>query len=205
MPEDRQTPSHPSKRVFDIAASVVGLVITAPVTAVIAIGVRATSSGSAIYRASRVGLNGKPFTLYKFRSMRTTGAGEGTRITAAGDSRITGIGRLLRATKLDELPQLVNVLRGDMSIVGPRPEDPTYVSEYTEAQKQILNWRPGLTSPASIEYRHEEDLLSEASDLESAYATIMDAKIRLDLAYFSSSSMRSDLGVIFRTVRSLFK
>jgi lipopolysaccharide/colanic/teichoic acid biosynthesis glycosyltransferase len=137
--------------------------------------------------------------------MRTTVAGEGTRITAAGDSRITGIGKVLRATKLDELPQLVNVIRGDMSIVGPRPEDPTYVSEYTEAQKLILNWRPGLTSPASIEYRHEEDLLSAAGDLDAAYATIMDAKIQLDVAYFSSSSLRSDLVIIFRTISSLFK
>jgi lipopolysaccharide/colanic/teichoic acid biosynthesis glycosyltransferase len=205
MLQHRQRPLHLSKRVFDIAASVVGLVITAPVTAVIAIGVRTTSSGPAIYRASRIGLNGKPFTLYKFRSMRTTGAGEGTRITAAGDNRITGIGKLLRATKLDELPQLVNVIRGDMSIVGPRPEDPTYVSQYTESQKEILRWRPGLTSPASIEYRHEEDLLSAAGDLETAYASIMDAKIQLDLAYFSSSSLRSDVVVIFRTVRSLFK
>jgi lipopolysaccharide/colanic/teichoic acid biosynthesis glycosyltransferase len=133
-----------------------------------------------------------------------TGDGETARITAAGDSRITGIGRLLRATKLDELPQLVNVLRGDMSIVGPRPEDPSYVSEYTDAQREILKWRPGLTSPASIEYRHEEDLLSAATDLDAAYATIMDAKIQLDVAYFSSSSARSDLKVIFRTVRSLF-
>ena len=205
MSEHRQAPLHVSKRIFDIVASVVGLVITAPLTAVIAIGVRTTSSGPAIYRASRIGLDGKPFTLYKFRSMRTTAAGEGTRITAAGDNRITGVGKMLRATKLDELPQLVNVLRGEMSIVGPRPEDPTYVSQYTEAQKEILNWRPGLTSPASIEYRHEEDLLSAAGDLDTAYAAIMDAKIQLDLAYFASSSLRSDMVVIFRTMSSLFK
>jgi lipopolysaccharide/colanic/teichoic acid biosynthesis glycosyltransferase len=205
MPQHRQTPLHLSRRIFDIAAAAVGLAITAPVIAVIAIAVRTTSSGPAIYRASRIGLRGRPFTLYKFRSMRTSESGEGTLITVAGDNRITGIGKFLRATKLDELPQLVNVMRGDMSIVGPRPEDPTYVSQYTEAQKEILNWRPGLTSPASIEYRHEEDLLSAAGDLDTAYGTIMEAKIQLDLAYFSSSSLRSDVVVIFRTVRSLFK
>jgi len=194
-----------AKRALDIVLAAPALCIAAPIMLAIGVCVRLTSPGPAIHRAVRSGQHGTPFTLYKFRSMRVaTGDGETARITAAGDSRITGIGRLLRATKLDELPQLVNVLRGDMSIVGPRPEDPSYVSEYTDAQREILKWRPGLTSPASIEYRHEEDLLSAATDLDAAYATIMDAKIQLDVAYFSSSSARSDLKVIFRTVRSLF-
>jgi len=169
---------------------------------VIAVCVRLTSPGPAIHRAVRAGQNGTPFTLYKFRSMKTNSGG--ARITAAGDDRITAVGKLLRATKLDELPQLINVLRGDMSIVGPRPEDPTYVSQYTEKQREILKWKPGLTSPASIEYRHEEDILSAAADLDVAYAGIMDAKIQLDLAYFSASSARSDLAVVLSTVGSIF-
>jgi lipopolysaccharide/colanic/teichoic acid biosynthesis glycosyltransferase len=136
--------------------------------------------------------------------MRLATGDRGALITAAGDDRITRAGRILRSTKLDELPQLLNVLRGDMSIVGPRPEDPVYVYRYTPHQRRILEWRPGLTSPASIEYRHEEDLLSGATDLESAYASIMEAKLELDLAYFTTSTLRSDLGVILRTVRSLF-
>jgi lipopolysaccharide/colanic/teichoic acid biosynthesis glycosyltransferase len=192
-----------SKRVFDTVVAAVGLVIASPLMAAIALAVRSTSPGPAIHRASRIGRHGEPFTLYKFRSMRVSTDDEGARITAAGDARITRVGRLLRSTKLDELPQLVNVLRGDMSIVGPRPEDPTYVEQYTPEQRRILDWRPGLTSPASIEYRHEEDILSAAGDLDEAYATIMKAKLELDLAYFSTSSLRTDDGVIHRTFRSL--
>jgi lipopolysaccharide/colanic/teichoic acid biosynthesis glycosyltransferase len=193
-----------SKRIFDTVVAAVGLVIASPLMAAIAIAVRATSPGPALHRASRIGRHGVPFTLYKFRSMRISTDDEGARITAAGDARITRVGRFLRSTKLDELPQLVNVLRGDMSIVGPRPEDPTYVNKYTAAQKEILTWRPGLTSPASIEYRHEEDILSAAGDLDAAYATIMAAKLELDLAYFSTSSLRSDVVIVMRTIRSLF-
>ena len=193
-----------TKRALDIAVAAVGLVIASPVMAVLALCVRLTSNGPAIHRAARVGRLGAPFTLYKFRSMRIDAGDGGTLVTAAGDDRITPIGRFLRATKLDELPQLVNVLCGQMSIVGPRPEDPTYVGQYTDEQRRILTWRPGITSPASIEYRHEETILQSASDLDAAYATIMDAKIQLDLAYFPTSSLRSDLAVIVRTMRSIF-
>jgi lipopolysaccharide/colanic/teichoic acid biosynthesis glycosyltransferase len=193
-----------SKRIVDIVASAVGLVIASPVMAAIALGVRATSSGPAIFRATRIGRDGRPFTLYKFRSMRAAQDDVGSLITAAGDDRITRVGRFLRSAKLDELPQLINVLRGDMSIVGPRPEDPSYVERYTPEQRRILDWRPGLTSPASIEYRHEEEILAAAEDLETAYAAIMDAKLQLDVAYFVRSSLRSDLTVILGTIRSIF-
>ena len=196
--------SRAPKRIVDVALAAVGLVITSPLMVVIAAGVRLTSSGPAIHRASRVGRLGKPFTLYKFRSMRISDADGGSLITARGDDRVTRFGEILRSTKLDELPQLVNVLRGDMSIVGPRPEDPSYVAKYTDAQRKILDWRPGLTSPASIEYRHEEEILAAANDLETAYASIMDAKLQLDLAYFYTSSLRSDVGIIVKTLRSLF-
>jgi lipopolysaccharide/colanic/teichoic acid biosynthesis glycosyltransferase len=193
-----------SKRALDLLVAIVALALAAPVMGVIAICVRLTSSGPAIHRATRAGRDGTPFTLYKFRSMRTTPGVVGSLITAAGDDRITRVGRVLRTTKLDELPQLVNVVRGEMSIVGPRPEDPSYASRYTDEQRRILAWRPGLTSPASIEYRHEEAILQSAPDLESAYAEIADAKLRLDLDYFPTSSLRGDLAIMMKTLRSIF-
>jgi lipopolysaccharide/colanic/teichoic acid biosynthesis glycosyltransferase len=199
-----ETPTpYRSKRALDISLAAVALVIAAPVMAIIAIGVRLTSSGPAIHRATRAGQHGVPFTLYKFRSMRTSTSVAGSLITAAGDPRVTKLGRVLRATKLDELPQLVNVLRGQMSIVGPRPEDPSYVGRYSEGQRRILSWRPGLTSPASIAYRHAEAILQSAGDLDSAYMAIADAKIRLDLAYFATSTLRTDVGIIVKTLRSV--
>jgi lipopolysaccharide/colanic/teichoic acid biosynthesis glycosyltransferase len=191
------------KRPFDIVTAAAGLLVASPVMVVIAACVRLTSRGPAIYRATRVGRGGSPFTLYKFRSMRVDQRGH--RITAAGDPRITRVGRLLRSTKLDELPQFINVLRGDMSIVGPRPEDPKYVESYNDEQRQILKFRPGLTSPASIRYRHEESLLAQAVDVEAAYAAVSDAKILLDLAYFPSSTFRSDLAIMVKTIASVFR
>ena len=185
MPEDRQTPLHLSKRFFDIAAAAVGLAITAPVMAVIAIAVRATSSGPAIYRASRIGLRGKPFTLYKFRSMRTTESSEGTRITVAGDNRITGIGKLLRATKLDELPQLVNVMRGDMSIVGPRPPIPYEVEAYELRHRKRLDMKPGLTGLWQVSGRNRLPF---------------EEMVKLDLFYIENWSLLFDLKIILRTV-----
>ncbi|MEP7045385.1 MAG: sugar transferase [Ilumatobacteraceae bacterium] len=200
---DRTDP-YRSKRLLDIAIAAPALVVASPVMFVIAICVRLTSCGPAIYRATRTGRHDAPFTLYKFRSMRITHSSEASLVTAAGDVRVTRVGRVLRATKLDELPQLLNVVLGQMSIVGPRPEDPTYVSRYTPEQRGILSWRPGITSPASIAYRHEETLLESAADLETAYATISGAKLRLDLAYFPTSSLRSDVAIILKTVQSIF-
>src|SRR4051794_11793955 len=193
-----------AKRAFDIALTAPALLVAAPFMAVIAIAVRLTSPGPAIHRATRVGRNGVPFTLYKFRSMRVPNGEAGTLITAAGDARITPVGRLLRASKLDELPQLLNVLSGVMSLVGPRPEDPAYVDRYTEQERLILEWKPGITSPASIEYRHEEEMLQSEPNLEAAYAKVAAAKLQLDLAYFPTSSLRTDLAVIIRTIRSIF-
>ncbi len=125
-----------------------------------------------------------PFELLKFRSMLVGAAASGPGITAHGDSRITSVGRVIRSTKLDELPQLVNVVRGEMSIVGPRPEDPRYVEWYTDAQREILRWRPGITSPASLTYRDEESVLAGAENLDAAYRVVMADKIAIDLAYF---------------------
>src|SRR4051794_34510495 len=193
-----------AKRAVDIAVTAPALVVAAPFMVVIAVAIRVTSPGPAIHRATRAGKNGVPFTLYKFRSMRISNGAAGTLITAAGDSRITPVGRLLRASKLDELPQLLNVLSGVMSLVGPRPEDPVYVDRYTAQERLILEWKPGITSPASVEYRHEEEMLQSEPNLEAAYAKVAAAKLQLDLAYFPTSSLRTDLAVIIRTIRSIF-
>jgi lipopolysaccharide/colanic/teichoic acid biosynthesis glycosyltransferase len=193
-----------SKRVFDVVVSAIGLVVLAPVLAALAVAVRLSSRGPVLHRARRVGRGGGLFTLYKFRSMRID-AGDGPGVTAAGDARITRLGRLMRATKLDELPQLLNVLRGDMSIVGPRPEDPRYVAWYTPEQRGVLAWRPGITSPASIAFRNEESLLAGSVDLEARYREVMGRKIAADLAYFPNATVASDLTLIARTVRAVLR
>jgi len=132
-------------------------------------------------------------------------ASMGPGITAQNDQRVTGVGRFLRATKIDELPQLINVLEGDMSLVGPRPEDPRYVAQYTPEQKRILSVRPGITSAASLTYRHEEEILS-GPDWEKEYRTkILPGKLAIDLAYLSHRTFWSDLGLIFRTILSVFR
>lgn len=190
------------KRFVDVCVSVVALLLTSPVLVIIAALVKLTSHGPVLYRAQRVGRHGRPITVHKFRSMRIDAPGP--KVTAADDPRITPIGRLLRGAKLDEFPQFWDVLIGSMSIVGPRPEDRAYVAEYSEVQERILDWRPGITSPASIAFRHEEDVLVEADDREAAYATISADKIALDLSYFEYATLRTDIGVIARTIRAVF-
>ncbi len=171
------------KRGFDIVASGIGLTVLSPVFIVIAIAIRRDSKGPVFYRARRVGQHGKEFRLYKFRSMVVDADQQGPGITSAGDTRITSVGRFLRRTKLDELPQLINVLRGEMSLVGPRPEDPRYVELYTPGQREILQYRPGITSMASQTYRNEEQLLT-GSDWEQQYIDeVMPAKLAIDLDY----------------------
>lgn len=188
------------KRGFDILASGAGLIILSPLMLGIAIAVRASSPGPALYRARRVGRGGQEFTLYKFRSMVAGADRRGPGITAAGDGRVTGVGRFLRRTKLDELPQLINVLRGDMSLVGPRPEDPRYVALYTSEQRRILEQRPGITSMASLAYRHEERMLS-GDDWERVYIEqVLPAKLAIDLDYAQRASVWRDIALILRTV-----
>ncbi|MEW6580001.1 MAG: sugar transferase, partial [Chloroflexota bacterium] len=167
------------KRPFDLLASAIGLVFLSPLFALIALLIRLSSPGPIFYRARRVGRCGREFTLYKFRSMVANADRQGPGITTAGDPRVTPIGRVLRRTKLDELPQLWNVLRGDMSLVGPRPEDPRYVALYTPEQRRVLDVRPGITSLASIEYRHEEAVL-RGPDWEQRYIReVMPAKLTI--------------------------
>ena len=192
------------KRALDATASLAGLVLLSPVLAAIAAAIKLDTPGTVFYRQERVGRAGVPFRIWKFRTMVAGAASLGGALTVGDDSRITEVGRLLRRFKLDELPQLANVLTGEMSLVGPRPEVPRYVALYTEAQRRVLDLVPGITDPASIAYRDEATLLAQRPDPETAYVQeIMPDKIRLNLEYAGRASMRSDLGLIWRTIRHL--
>jgi lipopolysaccharide/colanic/teichoic acid biosynthesis glycosyltransferase len=170
----------------------------------IALLVRALSGPGVLYRGRRIGRNGREFEILKFRTMT---AGPGTSgVTAADDARITPLGRWLRRTKLDELPQLVNVLRGEMSIVGPRPEDPRFAGHYTGRYAAVLDVRPGITGPAAVQFRHEEELLKEVgvADLDAYYAAaVLPRKLDLDLAYVAHPDLRTDLALLLATARVL--
>jgi|GEM_PF-49963 len=186
-------------RILDVIVAAVGLLFLMPVLLIIGLIVMITSRGPVLYKANRVGRNGQPFELLKFRTMTVDADSTGPGITLRDDRRITRIGNFLRETKIDELPQLVNVLKGDMGLVGPRPEDPRYVASYTPSQLQILQARPGITSPASIEYRHENKLL-EGENWETTYReTILPRKLAIDLAYLQRRTTWTDLTVIFET------
>lgn len=191
------------QRALDLVIALPLLALSAPIQLAAAVAVRCSSPGPILHRAVRIGRHGVPFTLFKFRSMHLGAATAGPAITAGEDPRVTAVGRLLRRTKVDELPQLFNVLRGEMSLVGPRPEDPRYVEGYTEDQRRVLDARPGITGPASLAYRHEETLLAGADDLDAAYAEIMADKIRIDLDYIARRTVRSDLAVLAGTLRAL--
>jgi len=193
------------KRLFDFSSALIGLIVLSPLLLITSVVIKLTSPGPIFHRGERVGWEGKLFDLYKFRTMVADAASMGPGITAQNDQRVTGVGRFLRATKIDELPQLINVLKGDMSLVGPRPEDPRYVEQYTPDEKQILKVRPGITSAASLTYRHEEEILS-GPDWEKEYRTkILPGKLAIDLAYLSHRTFWSDLGLIFRTILSVFR
>lgn len=209
MSSPQSAPSSPNivddrwQRFFDIIIAGIGLVALSPLLLAVSIWVKLDSPGPILYRASRVGRSGKHFKLLKFRSMVVNADRLGPGITVSGDARVTRAGRWLRRTKIDELPQLINVLRGEMSLVGPRPEDPRYVALYTAEQRQILAYRPGITSAASLAFRHEERLLGGA-DWETTYREkIMPAKLAIDLAYMSQRSLCTDMQLILRTLASL--
>jgi lipopolysaccharide/colanic/teichoic acid biosynthesis glycosyltransferase len=191
------------KRLFDVVASLAALVVLSPFVAVIAALIRLTSVGPVFYRGERIGRGGAPFHILKFRTMRTDAAGPA--ITRGADERVTPIGRILRRFKVDELPQLVNVLRGEMSIVGPRPEAPEYVRLYTDDERRVLTVRPGVTSPASVRYRNEESLLT-GDDWHDRYVNeIMRDKLRDDLTYIDTRTFLGDLRLIVRTFAALFR
>jgi lipopolysaccharide/colanic/teichoic acid biosynthesis glycosyltransferase len=191
------------KRCFDLVIASALLLALVPLLLLIALAVAADSGSPVIYRAQRVGRGGKNFTMLKFRTM-TVGAA-GPAITGRNDPRITRIGAVLRRTKLDELLQLLNVLRGDMSLVGPRPEDARFVAMYTPEQRDVLAIRPGITSPAAVHFRHEERMLTAATpDFEQAYATtLMPAKLALDVNYVRRHNFWWDIAILCQSLAAI--
>lgn len=193
------------KRTFDILFSSIGLLMLLPVFLVMAVWIKADSEGPVFYRQVRVGMHGKLFRIFKFRSMRL-GSDKASQITIGErDSRITRSGIIIRKYKLDELPQLINVFTGDMSFVGPRPEVPKYVDLYTEAQRHVLDVRPGITDMASIKYINENELLGKANNPEDYYIhTIMPDKLSINLEYIKNNSFMDDVTIIFKTLSKIF-
>ena len=188
------------KRLFDIVASGLGLIVLSPLFLVLAIWIKLDSKGPVFYRQVRVGFKNKDFRIFKFRSMRV-GADKGSLVTIGGhDPRVTKSGYFIRKFKFDELPQLINVFLGDMSLVGPRPEVRHYVDYWTPEQMHVLDVRPGITDPASIKFRNENELMEQAEDPEKYYIeVIMQEKIRLYLEYVEKHSFLYDIGLIFKT------
>ena len=193
------------KRLFDIAASGIGLLLLAPLLLGIAVWIKRDSPGPVFFRQERVGLHGRTFRIHKFRTMRVANAG--VLITSADDDRITPVGAFLRRTKLDELPQLLNVFLGDMSLVGPRPEVPRYVALYpADVRAEVLSVRPGITDLASVQYRSESTLLAQSADPERTYVdTILPAKLALCRQYVRERSLGLDLKIIGMTLGILLK
>ena len=194
------------KRLFDLVFAALGLVLLAPLLLAVALWVVCDSPGPALFRQQRVGRAGKPFHIYKFRTMHQCAEAHGPAITIGADARITRAGYWLRRTKADELPQLVNVLLGQMSLVGPRPEVPHYVALYpSDLRELILSVRPGITDHASIEFRDESTLLGQSSDPERTYVEeILPIKLRYAAQYARSHTLWADLKVIARTISALW-
>ena len=188
------------KRAFDIIASGLGLIVLSPLFLILAIWIKLDSKGPVFYRQVRVGFKNKDFRIFKFRSMRV-GADKGSLVTIGGhDPRVTRSGYFIRKFKFDELPQLINVFLGDMSLVGPRPEVRHYVDYWTPEQMHVLDVRPGITDPASIKLRNENELMEKAEDPEKYYIeVIMQEKIKLYLEYVEKHSFLYDIGLIFKT------
>lgn len=192
-------------RLLDVSCAGFGLLVLSPLLLALATVIKLTSPGPALYRSVRVGQNARPFTLYKFRSMVEGAQAIGPAITAAHDRRLTPVGATIRRLKVDELPQLINVLKGDMSLVGPRPEDPRYVALYSREQLAVLDAKPGITSPASLQYRDEAEQLT-GPDWEDRYVSqVMPVKLALDADYLSGRTVGSDILVILKTVSSLMR
>ena len=194
------------KRIFDIVSSSVVLVVLSPVFAAIAVWIKLDSPGPVFYRQVRVGRGNRDFYLYKFRSMRVGADRQGLITVGGNDPRVPRSGHFIRKYKLDEFPQLINVIKGDMSIVGPRPEVRKYVEMYTPEQMKVLCVRPGLTDPASIRYRNENELLATVEDPERYYReVIMPDKLRLSLEYVHRASFWMDIKFIFGTLGEIVR
>lgn len=194
-----------AKRLFDIAFAALALLLLCPLLLAIALWVRLDSPGPVFFRQERVGRGGRLFGIYKFRTMHTGAEAMGPQITVGEDARITRAGAWLRRSKVDELPQFLNVLRGDMSVVGPRPEVPRYVAQYpADVRQAVLSVRPGITDLASIEFRDESALLARSSDPERTYVEqILPAKLRHAQQYVRTRSLWLDLRIIARTALAL--
>jgi lipopolysaccharide/colanic/teichoic acid biosynthesis glycosyltransferase len=189
-----------SKRIFDLFSSLIVLLILFPFLLLIAILIVLDSRGGVFYGQIRVGKDGKEFKLLKFRSMRPNSDQKGE-LTIGNDMRVTRLGKVLRKYKLDELPQLLNIIGGQMSVVGPRPEVPRYVSLYNEEQLKVLEVKPGLTDPASIKYLKEQEILGKSEDPEKAYVEeVMPSKLLLNMGYIENRSFMYDLKLIFQTI-----
>ncbi len=193
------------KRIFDILFSILGLVITFPIFVLLAIWISFDSKGGVFYLQERIGKDFKPFKLYKFRTMYSGADKKGLLTVGGKDSRITRSGYFIRKYKLDELAQLINVLKGDMSLVGPRPEVRKYVDLYTEEQKRILLVKPGITDYASIEYFNENELLGKSTDPEDTYIKqVMPAKLELNKKYIEQAGIITDFKIIIKTLKRIF-
>lgn len=193
------------KRIFDIISSLTVLIILSPLFIIIAVWIVIDSKGGVFYKHIRVGKNGIEFGLLKFRSM-AKGADKGSQITIGNDSRVTKVGRFIRKYKIDELPQLINILRGEMSVVGPRPEVKKYVDLYTDEQLKVLTVLPGLSDYASIEYFNEQIILGQAKNPDKEYIdVVMPAKLKLNLKYISEKGLKTDFIIIAKTLFKIFK
>jgi lipopolysaccharide/colanic/teichoic acid biosynthesis glycosyltransferase len=189
------------KRAFDLSLSVPAFVLLLPVLVLIGVGVKVSSRGTIFFRQERVGRYGRPFRIWKFRTMSMGAEKRGLAVTSDRDARITPLGRVLRKWKLDELPQVINVICGEMSIVGPRPEVPRFVALYNESQMRVLELRPGITDFASIEFRRESELLATQANPEEYYVQVcMPKKIELNLKYRDNIGLWTDIVVIARTL-----
>jgi lipopolysaccharide/colanic/teichoic acid biosynthesis glycosyltransferase len=193
------------KRALDIAVAAIGLVVLSPLMVILAVLIKCDSRGAVFFKQRRIGKNFRAFLIYKFRTMKENSELSGPVITVGDDSRITLIGRFLRKTKLDELPQLINVLKGEMSLVGPRPELPRFVELFRREYTKILTVRPGITDLASLKYHDEAKLMDQFPNPEEEYLrSILPDKIRLAREYIDRSSIVFDLSLILRTVPKLF-
>ena len=193
------------KRIFDVLLSAVGLVVLSPLFVAIALFIKLDDGGPVFFRQMRVGSGGRCFRIWKFRTMATRPGSPDSPLTVGDDPRVTRVGAWLRRLKLDELPQLLNVLRGEMSLVGPRPELPCYVARYSAEERRVLNLMPGITSEGSLRYWNESAVLAQAEDPERAFVeVIMPEKIRLNLAYGDRATLWTDVRLILRTLRHLY-
>jgi len=194
------------KRILDIVVSSIGLICLLPLLLVVALLIKLDSTGPVFFRQTRMGRRFRPFQILKFRTMVQDSSTRGKSITAGDDPRITRVGWFLRKTKIDELPQLINVLRGEMTFVGPRPEVPQYVEMFRQDYEEILKMRPGITDLASIKYRDEAKLLGQSQDPEEEYVTrVLPDKIRLGKEYIRCSSLAFDLRLLLRTFLKLIQ